>query len=244
MLYLCTPFSRAAVDRLNRMNVSAYKIGSGECNNYALVEYISSKKKPVILSTGMNDINSIHLAVDILRKYSIPFALMHCTSMYPTPYDNVDLNALTQLHEIFPDAVLGLSDHSVGCYTAFASIALGARIIEKHFVSDQEWSGPDVPISLTPSQLEELIRGTDAIYRSLGGQKRIQAGEEATIRFAYASVVSTRTIRKGELLSENNVWVKRPGTGEIRAGHYKKTIGMKARRDIESNVQIKWSDLG
>ena len=142
MIFLSTPFSRAAADRLEKMGVYAYKIGSGECNNYPLVEHISKFGKPIILSTGMNDINSISITVDILRDYKIPFALLHCTSMYPTPYNKVRLGALAALREHYPDAVIGFSDHSISNYSAFASIALGACIIEKHFTSDKSWPGP------------------------------------------------------------------------------------------------------
>ena len=111
---LSTPFSRAAADRLEQMGVNAYKIGSGECNNYPLVRHIASFKKPVILSTGMNDINSIKPAVKIFEEYEIPFALLHCTSMYPTPYKKVRLGAIIGLSDEFHNGVLGLSDHSIG----------------------------------------------------------------------------------------------------------------------------------
>jgi N-acetylneuraminate synthase len=133
MIYLSTPFSRAAAERLERMGVPAYKIGSGECNNYPLIRHIAAFGKPVILSTGMNDIRSVEPAVAILRQANVPFALMHCTSMYPTPYDKVRLGALRDLAAAFPDAVLGLSDHSLGNYTCFAAVPLGASILEKDF---------------------------------------------------------------------------------------------------------------
>ena len=153
MIYLSTPFSRASADRLEKMDVTAYKIGSGECNNYPLIEHIASFGKPIILSTGMNDIESISKSVKILRECNTPFALLHVTSMYPTPYENVNLGAMTQLAETFSDAVIGLSDHSLGNYTCYAATALGASILEKHFTSDKFWSGPDIPISIEPSEL-------------------------------------------------------------------------------------------
>src|SRR3954469_10399364 len=124
MIYLSTPFSRAAADRLERLGVVAYKIGSGECNNYPLIEHIAGFGKPVVLSTGMNDLASIAPAVAILRDQNVPYALMHCTSMYPTPYEKVRLGALSDLAKAFPDAVLGLSDHSLGNYTCYAAVAL------------------------------------------------------------------------------------------------------------------------
>ena len=243
MIYLSTPFSRAAAERLERMQVPAYKIGSGECNNYPLIRHIAAFGKPVILSTGMNDIRSVEPAVAILREANVPFALMHCTSMYPTPYDKVRLGALLDLAAAFPDAVLGLSDHSLGNYTCFAAVPLGAAILEKHFTSDRAWPGPDVPISVTPSELQQLIEGTKAIKAALGGHKTILPDEKPTIDFAYACVVSICEIRAGEDLTEKNVWVKRPGTGEIKAVDYERVLGKKARSNIAQDTQIKWTDL-
>ncbi|MGA9630580.1 MAG: N-acetylneuraminate synthase family protein [Candidatus Acidiferrales bacterium] len=243
MIYLSTPFSRAAAERLERMGVPAYKIGSGECNNYPLIRHIAAFGKPVILSTGMNDIRSVEPAVAILRQADVPFALMHCTSMYPTPYDKVRLGALRDLAAAFPDAVLGLSDHSLGNYTCFAAVPLGASILEKHFTSDRTWPGPDVPISITPSELQQLIEGTKAIQEALGGHKTILPDEKPTIDFAYACVVSICEIRAGEDLTEKNIWVKRPGTGEIKAVDYERVLGKKARSNIAQNTQIKWTDL-
>ena len=243
MIYLSTPFSRAAADRLEGMGVPAYKIGSGECNNYPLIRHIADFGKPMILSTGMNDIQSVEPAAAILREANVPFALMHCTSMYPTPYNKVRLGALRDLAAAFPDAVLGLSDHSLGNYTCFAAVPLGAAILEKHFTSDPEWPGPDVPISITPLELEQLIEGTKAIKAALGGHKTILPDEKPTIDFAYACVVSICDIRAGEDLTDKNIWVKRPGTGEIKAVDYERVLGKKACSNIARNTQIKWKDL-
>jgi sialic acid synthase SpsE len=243
MIYLSTPFSRAAADRLHRLGVSAYKIGSGECNNYPLVEHIASFGKPVILSTGMNDVASIRPAVERLRRARVPYALTHCTSMYPTPYDKVRLGALEILRREFPDAVLGLSDHSIGNYTCFAAVALGASILEKHFTSDKTWPGPDVPISIDPRELRELVEGSRAIHAALGGEKTILREEKPTIDFAYACVVTTRDVAAGEELTRDNVWVKRPGTGEIKAVDYERLLGRRLQAPLPKNAQVRWADL-
>jgi sialic acid synthase SpsE len=243
MIFLCTPFSRAAAERLERLGVGAYKIGSGECNNYPLVKHIAAYGKPVILSTGMNDVSSIAPAVEILRRAQVPFALLHCTSMYPTPYQKVRLGALTELHEHFPDAVIGLSDHSLGNYTCFAAVALGANILEKHFTSDKNWPGPDIPISLDPGELKDLIDGSRNVQQAMGGGKTILPEEQPTIDFAYACVVALRDIVPGELLSEENVWVKRPGNGEIQAVHYESLLQRSARNLIPGNSQLRWADI-
>jgi sialic acid synthase SpsE len=243
MIFMCTPFSRAAAERLERMNLCAYKIGSGECNNYPLIKHIAAYGKPVILSTGMNDLESVAPSVEILRKASVPYALTHCTSMYPTPYDKVRLGGMQALATRFPDAVVGLSDHSLGNYTCYGAVALGARVLEKHFTSDKTWPGPDVSISIDPLELRELIEGSRAIFQSLGGNKEILKEEKQTIDFAYACVVSIREIREGDTLNKQNVWVKRPGTGEIKAVHYESLLGKTAKHPIAKNSQIRWSDV-
>lgn len=243
MIYLCTPFSRAAALRLERLGVDAYKIGSGECNNYPLVSLIASFGKPVILSTGMNDLTSIEPAVAILRQAGVPFALLQCTSMYPTPYEKVRLGALPALLERFPDAVIGLSDHSLGNYTCFGATALGASILEKHFTSDKSWPGPDVPISIGPAELRDLIVGSRAIHAAMGGTKDILPEEQPTIDFAYASVVAIGEIRAGDRLGKDNIWVKRPGTGEILAKHFDSLLGRVAVRPVARDTQLRWDDI-
>lgn len=243
MIYLSTPFSRAAADRLEEMGVSAYKIGSGECNNYPLIEHIARFGKPVLLSTGMNDLESIRPAVEILEGGKIPYALLHCTSMYPTPYSQVRLGAMQELAAAFPRAVIGLSDHSLGGYTCLGAAALGASILEKHFTCDRSWPGPDISLSLTPDELRELIVGSRAVFEARGGRKQILPQEQPTIDFAYASVVSLRDIAEGEKLTEDNLWVKRPGTGPFRARDYRSLLGRVACRRIEANRAIQPEDI-
>jgi sialic acid synthase SpsE len=243
LIYLSTPLSRAAAERLQRMKVAFYKIGSGECNNYPLVDHIASYGKPIILSTGMNDLRSIAPAVAIFRRRRAPFALLHSTSMYPTPYEKVRLGGMLALGKEFSDAVLGLSDHSLGNYTCFAAVALGASIVEKHFTSDKSWPGRDVPISIDPRELAELVQGTRAIHAALGGTKEILVEEQPTINHAYACVVATRDIAEGETFGPDNLWVKRPGTGEIKAAHYEVLLGRRARRAVRMNDQLKWQDI-
>lgn len=239
LIYLSTPFSRAAVERLEKMNICAYKIGSGECNNYPLIEIIASKRKPVILSTGMNDVRTIRPAVSILRRYKIKFALLHCVSIYPTPYTKMNLGALSVLNKSFPDAVLGISDHSMSIYPSLAAVALGSSIIERHFTSSKRWSGPDIPISMDRKELQELIIASRIIHQALGADKRILEEEGPTIRFAYSSVVALRDIAKGEKFSYDNIWLKRPGTGQLKAKDFKYILGKRSKLDIKKNAQIR-----
>ena len=243
MIYMSTPFSKAAANRLEEMNISSYKIGSGECNNYPLIKHIASFGKPIILSTGMNDIQSISKSVKILETSKVDYALLHTTSMYPTPYDKVRLGSLTDLKNNFPNTVIGLSDHSVGNYTSFASISLGASIIEKHFTSKKSWLGPDIQVSIDPKELKDLIIGSEAINLSLGGHKTILKDEQPTIDFAYSCVVSINNIKKDEIFTEDNIWVKRPGTGKIKAEKYPDIIGKKAKKNILKNTQLTWQDI-
>ncbi len=192
----------------------------------------------------MNDLDSIRPAVEILRAARVPFALTHCTSMYPTPYDKVRLGAIADLRNAFPDAVVGLSDHSLGNYTCLAAVALGARLLEKHFTSDKTWPGPDVPISMDPAELADLVRGSRAIFEALGGGKTILPEEQPTIDFAYACVVTIKDVKAGDQLSAANVWVKRPGTGEIKARDFDRVLGRRAARVASARTaQVRWSDL-
>lgn len=243
MIYLNTPFSRAAADRLERMGVLAYKIGSGECNNYPLVRHIASFGKPVILSTGMNNIESIRPSVEIMEEYQVPYVLLHCVSMYPTPYNKVRLGSIDELRRFFPNAIVGLSDHSVGNYTCLGAVALGACVLEKHFTSDKNWPGPDIMVSINPRELKELIIGSKAIHEALDGKKEILADEQDVINFAYACVVTIKQIKKGEMFTMENIWVKRPGTGNIKAKYFEKIIGKISKVDIETGVQLDWEHI-
>lgn len=244
MIFISTPFSRAAALRLQRMNVPAYKIGSGECNNYPLIELIASFGKPIILSTGMNTIASIQKSVDIIRKANVPYALLHCTNVYPTRYEDVRLGAIEELALSFPDAVLGLSDHTTDNLACLGAVALGASILERHFTDKPSRPGPDIVCSMTPERFIELNAGAKALKRMRGGHKDTLVDAEApTKAFAFASVVADKDIKKGEKLNKDNLWVKRPGTGDFSAEQYTSLLGALALRDIPKGAQIKKSDI-
>lgn len=243
LIYFSSAFSRAAANRLHKMDVPVYKIGSGECNNYPLLEHIASFGKPIIMSTGMNTIKSIKKAVDIIEKYNVQYALLHCTNIYPTPPHLVRLGAITELINEFPNAVIGLSDHTTSNYSCLGAVALGASILERHFTDSKEREGPDIICSMDPSECRELIYGSKIIKLERGGQKGPVNEEKPTIDFAYASVVSIKMIKKGEKFSKDNIWVKRPGTGQIHAADYEKVLGKKAIRDIQNDKQIQPQDI-
>lgn len=242
ILYLSTPFSRAAADRLASMNVPAFKIGSGECNNYPLIDHIARMGKPIILSTGMNDMTSIARSVDIMRANNCPFSLLHCTSMYPTPYDKVRLRGIVELEQAF-EVPVGLSDHSKGIYTCIGAVALGASILEKHFTVSHAWPGPDIPVSIDPGELQELVKGANAVWQARGGSKGILPEEKPVIDFAYATVVTVKPVKRGEEFTKDNLWVKRPGTGRIPAKDYESVLGKRAVKDIPAHVHVNPEDF-
>ena len=243
MIFISTPFSRAAANRLQKWNVPAYKIGSGECNNYPLVEHIASFGKPVILSTGMNTIESINKAVAILKKYLVPFALLHTTNLYPTPNHLVRLCAISELQKAFPDAVIGLSDHTVSNHACLGAVALGASILERHFTDSMERPGPDIICSMDVQACKELIEGASILFQQRGGMKVPAAEEQVTIDFAFATICSIKPIKAGDVFTEENIWVKRPGKGGILAEHYKDVLGKIATTDIPLDEQIPWSSI-
>lgn len=243
MIFLSTPFSRAAADRLERMRVSAYKIGSGECNNYPLIEYVANFGKPMIVSTGMNDITSIRKTVKILEKYNIQYALLHTTNLYPTPPNLVRFGAMQELQKSFPNAVIGLSDHTTSNLACFGAIALGALVLERHFTDSMDRNGPDIVNSMDPDALSELISGSIELSQMRGGKKEAAKEERITSNFAFSTVVTIKPIKKGEVFTKDNVWVKRPGTGSIKAEFYNDLIGKISNKNLDDDRHLDWSDI-
>jgi N-acetylneuraminate synthase len=246
MIYLSTPFSKQAAEKLYQMGVSGFKIGSGECNNFPLIDFISRYKKPIILSTGMNDLKKIKTSIEIIKKNKCAFALMHCVSLYPTPYNKLNLNKMLKLKKIYPNIPIGLSDHTLGIHASLAAVSLGANIIEKHFTSSKKWKGPDISISIDKNDLKTLKIFSEDIFSTLSNnitEKKMRSFEKKTIDFAYSSVVSTTEIEKGKKLNKKNIWVKRPGLGDYLAKDYKILLGKKAKRKILANRYIKKKDL-
>ena len=243
MIFISTPFSRAAAERLERMGVEAYKIGSGECNNYPLIDHIASFGKPIILSTGMNDIESIRKSVEIIEKHGAKYCLLHCTNLYPTPARLVRLGGMVELQKEFPNAIIGLSDHTVNNNACLAATALGASVLERHFTDSKDRPGPDIVCSMDPKELNELIEGSKEIQQMRGGKKEAAEEEQVTIDFAFATVVTTKNLKKGDVLTKENIWVKRPGTGEIKAEHYESILGKIVNKDIDNDEHLSWCDI-
>ena len=243
MIYISTPFSRSAADFLNDINVPAFKIGSGECDNLLLIEHIADFGKPIILSTGMQNLLSVEKPVEILEKKNIEYALLECTNIYPCPPEDIALGSLAQLSDKFPNAEIGFSDHSIGPTMALAAIALGATIVEKHFTDTKDRQGPDISCSMDPDELEHLIKKSKEVAYSRDRKKFIANVEKDVYKFARSSIVSDKNLKKGDTINRQNIWARRPGNGEIPAFEFEKVLGKTLKRDIARNTQIKWSDL-
>jgi sialic acid synthase SpsE len=239
--FLSTPFSREAADFLETVGVPAFKTGSGELTHLPMQQHIARKGKPMIISTGMATPQEIDRTVQAVREIGTPFALMHCTSTYPTPYEHVQLDCIPALQQRYGVPV-GFSDHTLGSFAAFAAVALGANLFEKHFTVSRSLPGPDQQGSMEPGELAELVRGIRAIEQARGAVKMIQPGEQDVRNMALHSVVSIRPIAAGATIGAADVWAKRPGTG-IPARQLADVIGRTAKRAIERDRLIAWDDL-
>lgn len=243
MIFMSTPFSRAAADRLERMGVAAYKIGSGECNNYPLLKHIASFGKPTIVSTGMNTIESVAKAVAIFEQAGTPCALLHTTNLYPTPPHLVRLGAMVELGKAFPRAVIGLSDHTTDNVACIGAMALGASVVERHFTDHMQRVGPDIVCSMDEQRCRELIAAARTLHAELGGTKGPVKEEQVTMDFAFATVVTIQPVKAGEVFTKKNLWVKRPGTGAIPAERYEELLGRTAVRDIPTDTHLAADDV-
>ena len=243
MIWISTPFSRAAADFLEELDVPAYKIGSGEADNLPLIRHIAKKGKPVIMSTGMQSIDTIRASVQILEDAGIEYALLECTNLYPSPPEIVSLQGVTDLKNAFPNAVVGFSDHSIGPEMALASVALGASILERHYTDTRYRKGPDISCSMDPAELRFLIDRSREIHTALMNSKQRTGPEEDVYRFARASVVADKDLSAGSILTEADIWARRPGSGEIAGYDFDKVVGKKLKVSVQRNQQLKWSDF-
>ncbi len=243
LIWISTPFSRMAADFLDEIDVPAFKIGSGEADNLPLINHIAQKGKPIIMSTGMQSIKSLKNSVNILEKSGVEYALLECTNLYPSPPEIVSLQGIQELKEAFPKALVGFSDHSIGPDIALASVALGACIIERHFTDTRYRSGPDITCSMDPAELRLLVDRSIEIHKALMNPKQRTEPEESVYKFARASVVADRDMAAGHIIEEKDIWVRRPGSGEIPGYKYNDIIGKKLRLDVKKNHQFKWSNF-
>ena len=243
LIYISTPFSRAAADFLAEIGVAGFKIGSGEANHVPLIRHIARFGKPVILSTGMQTIESLRPSVQALDDAGIEYALLECTNLYPSPPEIVSLQGITELRRAFPRAVIGFSDHSIGPDMALASVALGACILERHFTDTRYRKGPDIACSMDPAELRFLIDRSKEIHTALHNPKVRTAPEEDVYRFARGSIVADKDLPVGHVIGEGDIWARRPGSGDISVQHFDRLLGAKLTRAVQRNQQLRWADL-
>ncbi len=243
LIWISTPFSRAACDFLETLDVPAYKIGSGEADNLPLIRHIASKGKPVIMSTGMQTIETLRASVEILDAAGVDYALLECTNLYPSPAEIVSLQGVTELSKAFPKAVVGFSDHSIGPEMALASVALGACVLERHYTDTRYRKGPDISCSMDPAELRFLIDRSKEIWTALRNPKQRTGPEEDVYRFARASVVADKDLPEGHVIAETDIWARRPGSGEIPGYDFDKVVGKRLTRAVTRNTQLRWADL-
>ena len=237
--FLSTPFDLESVEFLRGLDLPYFKIPSGEITNFPYLKAVAKCKKKVLLSTGMANLAEIEAALEILRKNGTrDITLLHCTTEYPAPFEEVNLNAIKTLKEAFKLKV-GYSDHTKGIVAALGAVALGAVVIEKHFTLDKTMEGPDHKASLEPSELKELCEGIRTLEKALGnGIKKASKSEAKNIIIARKSLVAKREIQKGEKFSEQNLTTKRPGSG-ISAMRYEEYLGKRALKTYKKDELIR-----
>ena len=236
--FLSTPFDLKSVDFLNELGVPFFKIPSGEITNYPYLIKIAHTGKPVVMSTGMCEPDEILAAINVLEKNgSGEITLLHCNTEYPTPLKDVNLYAMRTMKKMFGKKV-GYSDHTKGIEVPVAAVALGACVIEKHFTLDKNMPGPDHKASLEPDELGRMVKNIRNIEIALGdGVKHVSESERKNIAIARKSIVARRNIQEGEILTEDNLAVKRPGTG-INPMQWMEVLGTRAVRDFKEDELI------
>lgn len=238
--FMSTPFDLVSIDTLEPLDMDYYKIPSGEITNLPYLRKIASKGRKVIMSTGMCELDEIDAALNVLYDGGLQkndIILLHCNTQYPTPYEDVNLKAMQTLRDRFGVAV-GYSDHTRGIEVPIAAVALGATVIEKHFTLDCNLPGPDHKASLEPEELKKMVDSIRNIEKAIGtGEKHVTASEQPNIIVARKSIVAAVDIKAGEILSEENITVKRPGNG-ISPMLWDSVIGTRAVKDFPKDTLI------
>jgi sialic acid synthase SpsE len=240
--YLCTPFSWKAAQELDALGVEAFKIGSGEMTDVPTLVRIAGFGKPMLVSTGMSTFDEIDRTYAALTRCGVPLALFNCVSEYPPKYEDLNLRVIEAMRARYPQAVIGHSDHTPDLFTSFAAVTLGACALEKHVIIDKRQPGPDRMVSIDFTELAELVDGVRKIEDALGSHKAVHDAERPIREWAFRSVVTTRSVAGGEVITAEMVWSKRPGTG-IPSHRMDEVVGRRARRDLPKDTLIAWDDL-
>ncbi len=243
--FLSSPFDLESIDLLKKLGLEIFKIPSGEITNLPYLRKIGRLNKQTILSTGMSDLGEIEDALNILIENGTEknkIIVLHCNTEYPTPYKDVNLKAMLTIKKAF-DVEVGYSDHTPGIEIPIAAAALGAKVIEKHFTLDKNMQGPDHKASLEPIELKMMVDAIRNIEEAMGnGIKSPSPSEQKNINVARKSIVALKNINMGDLFTENNIGVKRPGNG-ILPKYYFELIGKKAKKRLLEGHQLKWTDF-
>ena len=245
LLFLSSPFSVEAVELLSRVGVAGWKIASGELNNKPLLDHIAATGLPIILSTGMSPLEEIDRAVEWIRAYKLPFAVLQCTTAYPCPPESIGLNMIAAFQEKY-GCPAGLSDHSGTIYPGLAAAALGCDVLEVHVTFSRELFGPDVPASVTTQELKQLVEGIRFVERMVENpiQKDVIARQMEPLRNLFTkSVVARQSLPAGTVLRAEHLASKKPGTG-IPASRLPDVVGATLRRDIEADDLLQEDDFG
>lgn len=241
IIFFATPFDEEAVDQLEKINVPAYKVASYELLDVPLLRKIASTHKPVIISTGMANLGEIEFALKILQSEKV--IILHCNSTYPVPAENVHLRALETLRFAFPNRVIGFSDHTLGIAIPLASVALGAKVIEKHFYLDDGVQTVDDQFSLSPAEFKKMVEGIRQIEKAIGSsEKKPSVIEEKEKVQARRSLWIVKNVEQGEEITALNVECLRPGIG-LSPQYYDLIIGKKASRALSAGKPLEWNDL-
>jgi N,N'-diacetyllegionaminate synthase len=243
LIFLSTPFSIDDADFLHELGVLAIKVGSTDTNNIPYLQHIAKWDLPIILSTGMSDLEEVRESVNALKKAGArKIVVLHCTTNYPTPYDEANLKAMLTLKEEL-GLITGYSDHTMGIEAPIAAVAMGAKVIEKHFTLDRNMPGPDHLASIEPDELKQMVTSIRNIEKSLGsGKKTPFKSEQKIAEIARKSVVAARFVPAGKKLTADDLILKRPGTG-IKPKFWNKVLTKKAKRDIKEEELISWTML-
>lgn len=243
IVFLSTPYDEESADLLEKLGVPAFKVGSGELTHLPLLKHLAKKKLPMIVSTGGSYLNEVKEAVETIKKEgNNKIILLHCASLYPTPFEDVNLRTMLTLKKEFNLAV-GYSDHTLGIIVPIAAVAMGAKVLEKHFTLDKNLPGPDHKASSEPKEFKEMTEAVGKTEKALGSSfKKPTKNEKEERKLGWRSIATKTDISKGTIIKKDMISFKRPGIG-IKPKEIEKIIGRKAKRDIKKDVLLSWKDI-
>jgi len=244
IIFLSTPFDKTSVEWLEELNIPAYKVGSGDMNNFPLLKLICSKKKPILLSTGMATLEEVIESVNFLKSNNVEdIVIFQCTTNYPSNYEEINLNVIDTYKKEFPNNIIGFSDHSLGFEASIGAAAIGVKVIEKHFTINKEMDGPDHKASLNPRELKEWVKHIRNLEKALGDYKKFPSKNEQEIaKIARKSIVTLSDLKEGDTIKKEDIDIKRPGYG-ISPKYFSSLIGKTIKRNVPKNSILFWEDV-